>query len=104
VAEDLSSDDGTCEGSLERSPFQAVFTGTNLRPDVRSRETGSSASGVLARSLLLGGGQGENPSGTGETNSFTASQNRAFRVSTSFFIAAGVREGGRRSEYLITYA
>jgi hypothetical protein len=40
-------------------------------------------------------GQGENILRAAWTDSFTASQNCALRFSTSFFIAAGVSEGGR---------
>ena len=36
------------------------------------------------------------------SNSFTASQNCAFRFSTSFFIAAGVSDGRGAREYLMT--
>ena len=63
VVESLSSVDGISEGSLEISPFQAVFAGTNLRPDSCNRETGSLDSGVLATSLLQNGGQGGIPHG-----------------------------------------
>jgi len=52
VADSLSSDDGTSEGSLGTPPFQAVFTGTNPRPDSWSRVTGSLNVGVLTKSKL----------------------------------------------------
>ena len=57
AAEGLSSADGTSAGSLDMSPFQAVFAGTNLRPDSCSKETGSVDLGVWATSLLRDGSQ-----------------------------------------------
>lgn len=103
VAQGLSSDDGTSGGSFAVSPFQAVFTGANLRPAACRTETGSSASEVLARSLSRDTGQWENASQNTWTDSFTASENCAFRFSTSFFIAVGVSDGGRVRECLIPW-
>lgn len=96
VARGLSSDDGTSEGSLAMSPFQAVFTGINPLPAARRMEIGSSASEVLAKNLSQDTVKGEwGAPENARTNSFTASENWAFRFSTSFFIAAGVRDEGR---------